>query len=154
MIFQIDPRLDPEIQKYGCYFLSIAWFRERYQKIPWTVEALNQGWYDALRAGYITGDLNHDGDFDEKGQLEIANPTALCGLLGCGLRFIDGHFSSDHPVSAGQYGIYAWFNPRTKFTHFVVGNKRPVEFDPIPNSVTVREGSPKSDGLRLFEVLA
>jgi hypothetical protein len=155
MLYQTDPRLNKYINKYGCYFMCLAYYREKYQGLKWNASAINEIWQYAIDYGYITGDLNLDGDFDDAGQLEIKNPNALCGLLGCGLRYVDGHFPIDSPLAQGCYTVTAWYNPRTRFTHFVQGSKRPVEYDPIEGgSITVREGAPKSDGLRIYQMLS
>jgi hypothetical protein len=155
MLFQNDPRLNKEINHVGCAYISLAFFREHFQGEPWTASALNQIWDEAKKQGIISGDLNKDGDTDDAGQLEVQDWQRLANLLGCKLRYIPGHYPIDSPQAIGCYTICAWYNPNTKFTHFVVGTKRPVIFDPIAGgSRTVREGAPKSDGLRIFQILA
>lgn len=158
MIYQTDPRIQkarPYLAKYGCAFLSLAYYREKYEGIPWHVDGLIEAWDEAMRSGVISGDLNNDGDYDDGGECEIQNWTRLCNVLGVRLRNIEGHFSIDDPLITGYYAICAWYNPITKFTHFVVGTKRPVEFDPIAGgSRTVREGAPKKNGLRIFQRLS
>jgi hypothetical protein len=159
MVAQNDPRLCPELHKYGCYFLSLAYYREKYQGVAWTADDLNKAWYKAKALGYVTGDLNHDGDTDDQGELEILNPDSLCILLGIGLKIkkhigdnwrLTTHFPLGSPEADGCFVITAWYNPATKFTHFVVGSTKPVEFDPIAGgSRTVRDGFPQS--IRIFE---
>jgi len=151
MIYQTDPAMDPRIQHYGCYFMSLAFYREKYMGHTWGAKELNALWQDAIDEGAISGDLNHDGDFDDAAQLDIVHPNALCELLGLPLRYIDGHFKPDAPEASGKYSIAAWYNPNTKFTHFVVGSGTGIVlFDPIGGgSRTVREGHVES--LRLYE---
>lgn len=143
MIYQNDAGMLSDIQHEGCAFCSLAFFREKYQHEPWTVQALNSIWTIAKSSKIIDSDN------------VIQNWQALANLMGCHLKYIDGHYPIDSPLAEGAYTICAWFNPKTNFTHFVVGTKKPVEYDPIRGgSRTVREGAPKSDGLRIFQILA
>ena len=154
MIYQTDRRLNPEIRKYGCAFMSLAYYRDRYIGVPWHASQLNMAWETAKDNGVISGDLNLDGDTDDEGECEIVSWTRLCHVLGLPLRNVEGHHPIDSPLAEGCYTVCAWYNPRTRFTHFVVGTERPVQFDPIGGgSVTVREGAPKADGLRIFQRL-
>lgn len=155
MIYQNDPiivKLCPEMAHYGCAFLSLAWYREHYLHLPWNASDLINSWWKARDKGIISGDLNGDGDTDDGGECEIQDWTELCNILGVRMQNIPGHFSPCDPIARGNYSICAWYNPNTKFTHFVVGTKKPVEFDPISGgSRTVREGYPDPRGLRIFK---
>lgn len=155
MIYQNDPRIvteRPYLAKYGCAFISLAYFRDRFLGQPWKLEALISAWDRALKAGVISGDLNLDGDLDDGGECEILDWTQLCKILGLPLINVTGHFDPFDPMIKPFFSVCAWFNPKTQFTHFVVGTSRPVEFDPIAGgSRTVREGAPKNNGLRIFE---
>lgn len=154
MFYQTDRTLDPRIQKYGCYFLCLAYFREKHLRYKWSAMELDTLWADAIKAGIISGDLNNDGDFDDGGELEILQPQQLCRLMGLPLKYVDGHFPLGDPetLAPDRFVITAWFNPATQYTHFVVGSKRPVEYDPIKwGSRTVREGEPKS--CRVYKIL-
>ena len=155
MLYQTDKDLLPVINHYGCAAMSLAYFREKYQGEPWTAQAINSIWNIAVENKIITGDLNGDGDFDEGGEAEIQDWQKLANLMGCHLRYIPGHFPIDSPLAKGAFSICAWYNPNTKFTHFVVGTSKPVEYDPIRGgSKTVRDGYPKiKDGLRIFQIL-
>jgi len=152
--YQTSPGLDPEVQKVGCaYMAGPVYFRGQYQKEPMTKEAINSTWREARRLGIINPP-------DARiAPLEISDWQRLCNLVGARLRVLEyvpgnTHWPVSTPVLAGQFALYAWYNPATKFTHFVVGEKRPVEYDPISGgSRTVREGAPLPDGLRLFQVM-
>ena len=150
MIYQTDRRLDRNLNHYGCYFVSLAYFRPFRMGHDWTASELQEAWLEAIRVGAITGDLNTDGDMDDDGEAVIVNPDLLCHVLGLPLKYKDGHFPLDTPIPEGAYVITEWYNPDTKFRHFVVGQRKPAQFDPIGGgSRTVREGYPVS--LRIYE---
>jgi hypothetical protein len=154
VIHQNDPaiqRFCPELWHYGCAMLSLAYYKEKYLNIPWTARKLMDIWCSARAVNIITGDLNSDGDMEDAGECEIRDWNGLCGLMGLDLEYVPGHFSPVKVLDSRCYSVCAWYNPNTKFTHFVVGTHKPVEFDPIGGgSRTVREGAPKQDGLRIF----
>lgn len=157
MIYQTDIRLPKPLQKYGCAFTSLAYFREAYLCKPWSADELAAAWNGAIAGGLISGDLNGDGDFDDAGEAMIQNWQSLANYLRLPLQYV-GKFGHDFPETPRKhFSICAWKNDRTNFTHFVVGSTKPVEFDPIyGGSVTVREGYPRplddqgNGGKRLF----
>ncbi len=151
MIYQTDRRLDANMHAIACAFDSLAYFRERYQSRPWTAEELQAAWDGAIKTGIITPDANRDGDLLDKGEGEITNWQTLADYLGCAVQFV-GFFPPGAPERLGNFVIARWFNARTNFRHFVAGDLRPVEWDPIQGgSVTVREGV--VDSLRIFKPL-
>ena len=149
MIFQTDSRLDPSFNKYGCLFDCHAWYREAGMGQPWTAEALDAAWMEAVQRGII----DH--------QFVLQKPQALCDFLGLNLKVLtridengieSTHFPIDTAIVGGMFAITEWHNDRTGFTHFVLGAAKPVVFDPIEGgSVTVAEGYPVS--YRLFQIV-
>lgn len=160
MIYQTDKRLPAAMQKYGCAFTSLAWYREKFHGKPWTAEELADAWTGAIKAGLISGDTNGDGDMDDPGEATILDWQGVANFLGLRLQYL-GKFHPGAKEAVGAFTVAAWFNPSTKFTHFVVGEARPVIFDPIEGgSVTARDGylKPASDkdpsgALRVFRRL-
>lgn len=151
MIYQTDRRLDANMNAIACAFDCVAYFRERYQHRPWSAYALQSAWNGAVGSGIISPDKNNDGDLLDQGEGEIQDWQMLAEFLGCKLQFL-GKFAPDAPERDGNFVIARWYNPRTKFRHFVVGDLKPVEWDPIQGgSVTVREGY--VDSLRIFRPL-
>lgn len=162
MIYQTDKRLPGPMQKYGCAFTALAYYREKYQGKPWTAEELGAAWTKAIALGIVSGDMNHDGDLDDNGEAEIRDWQALCQHLGVRLEYL-GKFPQGHPTAArpDSFVITSWTNPSNGFVHWVIGSARPVEFDPIfPGSQTVKLGilcqlDPQGrGGLRVFRKLA
>jgi len=151
MIYQTDRRLDKNMNAIACAFDSLAYFREKYQNKPWSAIELQAAWDGSLKTGLITPDANKDGDLLDKGEGEIKDWQMLADYLGCKVQFL-GFFAPGAKERIGNFVIARWFNPRTNFRHFVVGDLRPVEWDPIQSgSVTVREGV--VDSLRIFKPL-
>jgi len=152
MIYQTDAPMGKYFNKYGCLFSSIAFARPFLGGPDWTHADLRDKWDTAIIKGILSGDLNLDGDMDDAGELEIQDHDAVCVLLECPLSYIPGHHNPATPITADLYAVGAFFNPRTKFTHFAVVDKNlKVVYDPIKGgSVTCREGYVKS--LRLYSI--
>jgi hypothetical protein len=161
MVYQTDAKMPKSAQKYGCAFVSLAFYREMAGGKKWTSEELASAWQGAILKGLISGDLNHDGDMDEANEAIIQDWGQLARYLGCPLQYV-GKVEQDDPRigTKGYYAISAWTNPANGFIHFVVGQHKPVIFDPIfPGSVTVRVGHPMDltpdgrGGVRLFSIV-
>jgi len=149
MKHQTDPQLAHYINKYGCFFMDMCYW------IKWQVEGkepdygfLNALWTNAINTGVVSGDLNHDGDMDDNGELLILDKDKLLSLAGLKVKYV-GSFGADKTIPDGAYAIGEFYNARTKFTHFVaIGKDKKAVYDPILNSVTYREGVLKT--IRLF----
>lgn len=145
-IRQTDPALNKYVNKYGCYFMSLAYHTGK----EFTAEELNTIWYEAIKKGYITGDINKDGDMDDSGEAIIVNPDGVAKLLGLNFTFIGKHSLGTDTIPEGYKAVGCYYNKRTKFRHFAAINKyKTVIYDPILNSVTVREGVLES--MRLYK---
>jgi hypothetical protein len=143
-IKQSDKELLPVIQEYGCLFLCFA------QASPLIFEgsegrkALNKIWTEAEKKGYISGDLNHDGDYDDSGEAEIQNHTALANeFFALSVKYDNTHHKADEKIPSKVlivFGKYVW-----KGGHFVVLNKsKKVTFDSFGMSNTVKNGKLES----------
>lgn len=136
-IKQTDKKCDKYIQKYGCYFCSIANAVGK----EFTAEELNAAWAKCLSLKYINGDMNGDGDLDDANEAIIVNPNGVCKVLGAKLIYVDRQFPAVLDIPKGHYAIGCFYNPSTKFRHFVVINEnKQVIYDPILNSNTVKNG--------------
>ena len=149
-IKQSDKELLPVIQEYGCLFLCFA------QASPLIFEgsegrkALNKIWTEAEKKGYISGDLNHDGDYDDSGEAEIQNHTALANeFFALSVKYDNTHHKADEKIPSKVliiFGKYVW-----KGGHFVVLNKsKKVTFDSFGMSNTVKNG--KLESMRFYYV--
>lgn len=163
MFFQTDPFFGTYMNRYSCLFMVIAYARELYTPFRWTREGLKERWVEAIGNGtgigesIITGDLNKDGDMDDKGELEIRSHTALAILLESPIRMIPPpgkeHFPATQPILKQQYAAGCFYNPFTHFHHFgAIDYKKRVIYDPIENgSITIRDGYLET--IRMYEVL-
>lgn len=151
MIFQTDKRMPIEHQHVGCAFNSVAFARELYLNKPWSADELAAAWNGAITVGFVSGDLNKSGILgDSPDELCIQNWQQIAEYLGAPLKYF-GEFKPGSPERVGRYLLARWYNPTTKFNHFVVGDDKPVVWDPIEGgSRTVREGS--CVGLVLFDI--
>lgn len=155
-LFQNSPGMHEEIASVGCTFMLFPYFRDVYQHQPMDLTEINFAWIRARNLGIINP-ASHP-----RYPLHITDYQRLVNFLGVKLRVLftvdaDGrpttHWPLDTPIGAGQWGMYAWYNPATSVTHFVSDKERPVRYDPwLGGSRTVREGAPKPDGLRLFQI--
>lgn len=169
MFFQNDPAAPADFQHYACLFSCLLRSREMLLGKPWDIAGGVAAWQAARGAGFISGDLNQDGDFDDPGEDEIQKYAELFRFLGLPLREVPAEslgfpMGLDHngvsrilPVreslDLGRYWVIeAW---RWKITHFVCGDGRglrPVIYDPIRGgSLTVANGTVES--LRVFEIV-
>lgn len=139
-ILQTDKRLLKVINDYGCLFLCFAHCSKTVFKGTKGCEMLNSIWLDAVKAGYITGDLNDDGDYDDAGEAEVQNHSALARLFGLKVKYDGKHHDASELIPskvAFLFGKFVW-----KSGHFVVLNKnKEVVFDPVGKSLTVKNGS-------------
>jgi len=150
MKHQTDVQLQKYINKYGCFFMGMVyWFTFKLSEIDLSYAQLNSIWNEAIKLNIISGDENNDGDMDDYNELLILDKDQLLQLAKLKLRYI-GSFLPDAVIKRpGQLYIGEFYNDRTKFTHFVGIDERFVtEYDPIKNSVTVREGILKT--VRVF----
>ena len=143
-IKQTDKGLLPEIRQWGCLFLCFAEVSPLIFNGTNGRTALNKIWKEAVKKGYITGDLNHDGDFDDDGESEIQNHTALANeFFALDVKYDGIHHKADEKIPSKVsfvFGKYVW-----KGGHFVVLNKtKKVIFDSYGTSNTVKNGKLES----------
>jgi hypothetical protein len=168
---QNDPRAPIDFQHYACFFSGYLDSRPALGGRDWPLAIGIDAWKACRDLGYITGDLNKDGDYDDPGEDELVPEKldSIAILLGLPLRVVDPEslglpmgldnkgvkriLPLAEPLDPMKYWVLeAWF---WKITHFVVGDgtgRRPVKYDSIlGGSQTVANGQCVS--LRVFEVL-
>ena len=139
-IKQSDKELLPVIRDYGCLFLCFANASPVIFEGSGGRKALNKIWKEAEKKGYISGDLNHDGDCDDDGEAEIQNHTALANeFFALPVKYDNIHHKADEKIPSNVavvFGRYVF-----KFGHFVQLDKtKKVIFDSLGKSNTVANG--------------
>lgn len=143
-IKQSDKELLPVIQDYGCLFLCFAQVSPLIFEGTEGRKALNKIWMEAEKKGYISGDINRDGDYDDSGEAEIINHNGLANeFFALSVRYDNMHHKADEKIPSSVkvvFGKYVY-----KFGHFVVLNKsKSVTFDSFGVSNTVKNGKLES----------
>lgn len=142
-ILQTDKRLLSVINKYGCYFLCLAHSSPVVFEGESGCQKLNGIWAKAVELGYISGDLNRDGDFDDTGEAEIQNASALANLLRLAVKYDGKHHDATEDIPQNVRVVLGQFF--LSGSHFVVLNKnKKVAHDPYGSSNTVKNGYLKS----------
>ena len=139
-IKQSDKELLTVIQDYGCLFLCFANASPVIFEGSSGRKALNKIWKEAEKKGYISGDLNHDGDCDDDGEAEIQDHTALANeFFALPVKYDNIHHKADEKIPSNVavvFGRYVF-----KFGHFVQLDKtKKVIFDSLGKSNTVTNG--------------
>lgn len=139
-ILQTDKALLKRIQKYGCLFLCYAYKSPVEFNGSAGCALLNILWKEAEEKGYISGDLNEDGDYDDEGEAEIQSHEGMLKLFQINAKY-HGHESNpaDYPDEkvVFTFGKFVW-----QTAHFAVINNKTdkVIYDPSGHSYTVKNG--------------
>lgn len=147
-IKQSDRELLPEIQNWGCLFLCFADASPLIFDGKEGRKALNKIWQEAVKKGYISGDINHDGDADDDGESEVQNHTALANeFFALSVKYDGQHHKADEKIPSKVlivFGKYVYTGG-----HFVRLNKsKKVIYDSFGKSITVQNG--KLDTMRWY----
>ena len=143
-IKQSDKEVLTVIQDYGCLFLCFANASPLIFEGSSGRKALNKIWKEAEKKGYVSGDLNHDGDYGDDGEAEIINHTALANeFFALPVKYDNIHHKADEKIPSNVavvFGRYVF-----KFGHFVQLDKtKKVIFDPLGKSNTALNGKLES----------
>jgi hypothetical protein len=169
VIFQNTEGIDTDAQHYSCRFNVIARALEVLKGIPWTVSSYNKAWRDCRLLGFISGDLNKDGDYDDPGEDEILSDAGIFQYLGIPLRVVplkelglptmidkEGNLRiapTDIPLDPNKYWVsekWLW-----KKGHFLQGDgtgKSPAIWDPIRGGSLTRQKG-RIESLRVWEIV-
>lgn len=129
ILYQTNYHFINPIQKYGCLFLCF------YYKSPKTMsyQELNELWLDLVDRGIIVDDT-------------IMDHNAVLKAFGINAVYNDRHDSVDTPIQKNQF---AFAQLLYKGPHFVVVKpNKEIEYDPTPNSNSVKYGTMQS--LRIY----
>jgi hypothetical protein len=148
MILQTDPRLLPEINKYGCYFMCICFFLNKFKKKLWDTDKINEFYKTMVHLGYIEADDNFDSvDPDDA---TIMYPAKIFESEGLNVKYF-GHSHKSRICNTDEFEILK-FTRITGGSHFVCGDGMGhVTYDPWGVSNTVKYGS--LDSKRVFKMI-
>ena len=168
MYYQNDSQAPTDFQHYACFFSSLLYSRPARGGPDWGIADAVVAWKRCRALGYITGDRNADGDYDDPGEddlvparlpelielltlpLSVVSPESLGLPMGADNAGVVRILPTVEPLDITQYWVIeAW---HWKITHFVVGDgtgQRPVRYDSIRGgSQTVANG--RCVSLRIF----
>ena len=142
MIYQTDPEFGPDIQHFGCYFLSLLWQLDR---------IFSLGIMDHKTINSIYG--NEKSHYDIGPECYLANPQGICDYVAPHKVRSMGKYSTSCYANDDEFEVQCWFNPHTYFHHFVAGDSMSIIYDPYSagGSRTVKEGH--LDSRRFFAIL-
>ena len=126
MILQTDRRLRPEINTFGCYFMSILFLANKYAKVPLSTVVIGKIFNDCVEMGYI---LNSKGY-----SAFIQNAEGIFKHLGLDCKYTNNHEPPKRNCSKNEFEILCLQNSKGK-KHFVVGDgKGHIAYDPMGTS--------------------
>ena len=111
--------------KEGCYFLSLCKLFSAKDIITTALEC--------NKRGYLFYNWK---DPDDKLNFNVDNPEGIIEYITGKKCRVTKHYAG---VPVEKYYVEKWYNSRTGFSHF-----RLRDWDPLLNSVTVKEGKIKS----------
>ncbi len=120
MILQTDKRLVPQINEYGCYFMSILFLVNKHTGLQLSPRKINGLYHEIIDRGFM--DKN----------CYINNPQAIFYYLGLHADYTDRHEKADYFTGKNEIEILCF--QRTGYRHFMVGNEGVIAFDPMGNS--------------------
>lgn len=143
MIYQTDEEFGPDINHFGCYFLSLLWQLDR-------VFSLGIMDHKTINAIYA----NEQADYDIGPECFLQNPQGICDHVAPHrVGFMGKYEAQPNLTHNSSFEVQCWFNPETEYRHFVAGDGKNVIYDPYSaeGSRTVREGHLESR--RIFAII-
>ncbi len=120
MILQTNKSLVPQINNYGCYFMSILFLVVKHTGLELSTRKINALYHEVINKGYM--DMN----------CYISDPTAIFKHLGLEATYTDRHEAPDYFTRKNELEILCY--QRTGYRHFMVGNQSVIAYDPMGDS--------------------
>lgn len=148
MILQRDKRLLPEIQKYGCYYMSILFLINKHRNYEWDTDKINEYYKTLVHLGHIQAD--NDFTTVDKDDGLILHPDDIFALSGLKVKYTRNHEPPQRKTQDNEIEILKFLS--SYGAHFVVGDGAGhVAYDPWGNSRAVRQG--RIESKRIFRLL-
>lgn len=87
--YQNERAIPLDFVHYACIFSDVLMARELLGGKPWTFTEATEAWLASRDAGWLSGDLNHDGDYDDTGEDEIQDYDSIFKTYEIPLKTID-----------------------------------------------------------------
>ncbi len=143
MILQRDKRAIKEIQEYGCYYMSLLYFANKYTNCQLGFPFINELY-----------DISKKLDYISEANL-VKFPDRILRKLGL-LTVYLGHLPASYVCKPDEFEIlhFKWIDKKgVEHHHFVAGDgKGHVTYDPWGFSATVANG--ELHNKRIFRVLS
>jgi hypothetical protein len=140
MIYQTDPEFEPDIQRFGCYFISLLFQLNRLFGVPFLDHKVIESIYQ-----------HEEIDLDMGKESYMQNPQGIVDfIIPHKVKYI-GYQDGGYICFTNEFAIQCWYNKATDFHHFVAEIGGIVGYDPIEGgSRTVREGYLESK--RIYQI--
>ena len=136
MILQRDVRLLTPIQRFGCYYMDIAFLANKYTNCALDAERLNDGYEDCVYAGYMGENCFVD------------RPAKIFHYFGLAVHYRNEHTVPEYVCGLNELEIlfFEWDRLGKKpWPHFVVGDGAGhVAYDPWGVATAVIHGELRS----------
>ena len=148
MMYQTDKKWPTDIQRYGCYFLSICYQLD----LNFSLGIFDNNDYGKLMTYYEDEEMNHDLGLE----VFVKNPQHLCDYIlgGKKVEFI-GKEDKDFVPTYKHFEILQWLWTKpdgTDSVHFVAGRNGNIIYDPVEGgALTISNG--QLDSKRIFKIL-
>jgi len=130
VILQKDGRLQTEIQKHGCYYMSLLWYANKFTNMSLSVELIDA----ALFKRFVINEWMSEGAY-------ILDPEAILNWCGVKCYYTNKHEDPDVICGPTEFEILYWRHPEVG-GHFTAGDgKGRVTYDPYGVSKAASEGT-------------
>lgn len=116
-IIQQDHKLKLEIQKFGCYLLSLHYYISKFKTLEFTVSDINNNYYKFINLGYI------------KSNCFIVNPCKI--LMYYGIKSDVRWECNTYISKAGEFEISEVKIKNVIGTHFIATSNFTVLYDSL-----------------------
>lgn len=129
MILQRDGRLRESIREYGCYYMSLLYFANKYSNAQLCVQKINGVlYYDNIREGNMNSSCF------------VSNPSGILQSAGLDAEYTGVHEAPIYVCGPREFEILYFKHPKSG-GHFTAGDGNGnVSYDPWGVSISATEG--------------
>ncbi len=129
MILQRDARLREAIRTYGCYYMTLLFFANKYANAQLSVQKINGPlYYENIREGNMNSSCFID------------SPAGILRSAGLNAEYTGVHESPVYVCDAGEFEALYFEHPKSG-GHFTAGDGNGnVTYDPWGVSISATEG--------------